>query len=79
MSDKFAPISMEDLSRWVFTELKENNSIFGINRKNFFFPSLEDGFRVKLYQTDLETPFGVAAGPHSQMAQNIISDRKSVV
>ncbi len=31
-----------------------------------------DRFRRRVYGTELETPFGVAAGPHTQMAQNII-------
>lgn len=72
MSDKFAPISMELLTHWIFTEFKTRGSIFGIGKELFFKPSRHDKFRVKVYGTELETPFGVAAGPHTQMAQNII-------
>ncbi len=72
MSDRFQPITMEQLTDWVFTELEEKDSIFGIPRGAFFTPSAEDRFRVPNYDTTLETPFGVAAGPHTQMAQNII-------
>jgi len=72
MSDRFQPISMEQLTAWVFTELEEKDSIFGIPRRAFFEPKETDRFRQPNYGTVLETPFGVAAGPHTQMAQNII-------
>jgi len=72
MSDRFHLISMEQLTDWVFTELEERDSIFGIPRASFFKPSTDDRFRITKYGQLLETPFGVAAGPHSQMAQNII-------
>jgi NADPH-dependent glutamate synthase beta subunit-like oxidoreductase len=72
MSDRFHPITMEQLTDWVFTELEEKDSIFGIPRSSFFVPSETDRFRFEKYGQLLETPFGVAAGPHTQMAQNII-------
>jgi NADPH-dependent glutamate synthase beta subunit-like oxidoreductase len=72
MSDRFQPISMEQLTEWVFTELEQKDSIFGIPRAAFFTPSDSDRFRTTIYGTQLETPIGVAAGPHTQMAQNII-------
>ena len=72
MGDRFRPISMEQLTDWVFDELEQQDSIFGIPRSAFFVPSDADRFRTQAYGTVLETPFGVAAGPHTQMAQNII-------
>ncbi|HZJ48974.1 MAG TPA: putative selenate reductase subunit YgfK, partial [Acidimicrobiia bacterium] len=72
MSDRFHPISMRRLSSWIFTELEENDSIFGVPRSTFFVPRLDDRFRTNKYGYELDTPFGVAAGPHTQMAQNII-------
>jgi NADPH-dependent glutamate synthase beta subunit-like oxidoreductase len=72
MSDRFHPVTMEQLTDWVFTELEEKNSIFGIPRASFFVPATDDRFRIEKYGRLLETPFGVAAGPHTQMAQNII-------
>ena len=72
MSDRFQPISMEQLTHWVFTELAEKDSLFGIPRSAFFVPSPEHRYRIEKYGVELETPFGVAAGPHTQMAQNII-------
>jgi len=72
MSDRFRPISMEQLTEWVFTELEQRQSIFGIPRSAFFVPDSGDRFRIETYGRTLETPFGVAAGPHTQMAQNIV-------
>jgi putative selenate reductase len=72
MSDKFQPITMEQLAAWVFTELETRGSIFGIPHELFFVPKPADEFATSVYGQRLETPFGVAAGPHSQMAQNII-------
>jgi putative selenate reductase len=72
MSDRFQPISMEQLTAWVFTELEEKDAIFGIPRRAFFEPTDNDRFKQLNYGEVLETPFGVAAGPHTQMAQNIV-------
>ena len=73
MSDRFHPISMEQLTDWVFTELREKGSLFNVPRSAFFAPRPEHRFRRREYGVELETPFGVAAGPHTQMAQNIIT------
>ena len=63
---------MEQLTDWAFTELAEKDSIFGVPRRAFFIPDPHHRFRRPNYDTVLETPFGVAAGPHTQMAQNIV-------
>ncbi|MBR6023079.1 MAG: putative selenate reductase subunit YgfK, partial [Kiritimatiellae bacterium] len=73
MSDRFQPLSFSQLARWVFAELEERNSVFGIPRPLFFTPDPAAPYRTALYGQALDTPFGVAAGPHSQMAQNIIA------
>ncbi len=72
MGDRFKPISMEQLTDWVFDELETKDSIFGVPRSAFFVPDPADRFRTEVYGQALDTPFGVAAGPHTQMAQNII-------
>lgn len=72
MSDKFYQISIEKLFNWVNAEEKLG-SIFGIAKENFFVPKTTDSFRMHRYGKLLETPLGVAAGPHTQLAQNIIA------
>ncbi|MDH3606340.1 MAG: FAD-dependent oxidoreductase [Acidimicrobiia bacterium] len=72
MSDRFHLISMEQLTDWMFDELETKDALFGVPRSAWFVPKPEDKFRIEKYGVELETPFGVAAGPHSQMAQNIV-------
>ncbi len=73
MSDRFHPLSMEQLTEWAFTELEQKGSLFNVPRSAFFVPRTDHRFRRREYGVELETPFGVAAGPHTQMAQNIIA------
>ena len=73
MSDRFQPLSIHQVAPWVFGELEKRGSIFGIPKELFFRPAAGDAFRTAMYGQALDTPFGVAAGPHSQMAQNIVA------
>ncbi len=73
MSDRFHPVSMEQLTDWVFTELDERGSLFNVPRSAFFAPHPDQRYRRQLNGVLLETPVGVAAGPHTQMAQNIMT------
>ncbi|MFQ5548663.1 MAG: putative selenate reductase subunit YgfK [Woeseia sp.] len=73
MSDLFQPIAAGQLIAWVFSELDTRDSVFGIPRQDFFVPREDAPFRTTVCGHLLETPFGPAAGPHSQMAQNIVA------
>ena len=73
MSDRFHPISMEQLTQWVFTELERRDSLFNIPRRAFFAPRPDHRYRLLEHGVELDTPFGVAAGPHTQLAQNIVA------
>ena len=73
MSDQFHPIGARQLARWVFEELDSQDRVFGIPRKYFFVPDPGDPYRTQAFGQALDTPFGPAAGPHSQMAQNIVA------
>jgi putative selenate reductase len=72
MSDRFYRISIEKLFKWIIEEEKEGR-VFGIYKELFFKPKKSDTFRIKRYGRTLETPIGVAAGPHTQLAHNIIA------
>jgi putative selenate reductase len=71
-SDKFWPCDIETLLRWVLEEEK-SGQIFGISKDLFFVPREDDPFRMRRYGQILETPLGVAAGPHTQLSQNVVS------
>ena len=73
MSDRFHPLTLEHLTEWTADELAAKNSVFGIPRPLFFTPRDTDSFRTEVYARSLETPLGVAAGPHSQLSQNIVT------
>lgn len=69
MSDKFETIPVERLLK-LFTNSPSLEG-FGIVPELVYEPV--HALRGQFIGQTLETPFGVAAGPHSQMAQNIIS------
>ncbi|MCF7838478.1 MAG: putative selenate reductase subunit YgfK [Candidatus Marinimicrobia bacterium] len=73
MSDRLLPLSTEALVHWVFTELEDRQSIFGIPRAAFFDPAAARPLVGRLFGQPLDTPLGVAAGPHTQMAQNLVA------
>lgn len=72
MIDRFNIFSAEQLLGWILAEV-ETDHIFGIHRGLFFMPTASDPFRLKRYGRLLETPIGVAAGPHTQLTQNLVS------
>ena len=72
MNDRLYPVSIQHLIQWMLAELK-GNQLFGIQRDLFFKPDANDPFRMQRYGQMLETPIGVAAGPHTQLSQNIIA------
>jgi len=73
MSELFQPITADQLAKWVFSELADRDSIFGISRRHFYVPDDDAPIRTRVFGHPLETPFGPAAGPHTQMAQNIVA------
>jgi len=67
----FRPIPLELLARWVFGELDSRNTVLGVPKASFARP--DPRFASRLFGRDLAAPLGVAAGPHSQLAQNIVA------
>ena len=73
MSELFRSIATGQLVAWVFQELDSRDSIFGIPRRHFYVPTAAAPYRTRIFGQPLGTPIGPAAGPHSQMAQNIVA------
>ncbi|MBR0444888.1 MAG: putative selenate reductase subunit YgfK, partial [Clostridia bacterium] len=69
MSDKMTPIPFPALMDWILTERAEHGSVFGVRRPF----QAEKGKQLSIFGEKLDTPFGPAAGPHTQLAQNIIA------
>ncbi|NOU46091.1 MAG: putative selenate reductase subunit YgfK [Bacteroidales bacterium] len=72
MTDHFSSISIRQLYQLIIKELKIMDSIFGIPSTLFYQPFSSIDLRTEIFGKPLYNPIGVAAGPHSQMAQNII-------
>lgn len=67
MSDIMRPIPYKQLLNWVLAEHQKNGSIFGVSKL-----VKREGMRaLPIFDEKIETPFGPAAGPNSQLAQNI--------
>ncbi len=71
-SDRFVCSSLKTLFGWI-DQYEKSGELFGITRDLFFEPQAADLFRMTRYNQTLETPLGVAAGPHTQLSQNIIA------
>ena len=68
MSDRMTPIPFGNLMNWILEE-KKKGTVFGIRK-----PFHADSARTyEIFGRKLETPFGPAAGPHTQLAQNIVA------
>jgi putative selenate reductase len=72
VSDKFTPIPLPRLLALTLNEIS-NNRFLGLPGSLFFIPKATDPFRMQRYGEVLETPVGVAAGPHTQLSVNIIA------
>ncbi len=72
MTDRLHPMPTDDILRWMLAEREDLSQWFGIHEDHLFTPRPDDPFRMHRYNQLLETPIGVAAGPHSQLTQNII-------
>ena len=68
MSEKMYPIPFASLMNWVVTEYAQSGDIFGVHKKYE-----ATGKSLPIFGERIETPFGPAAGPNSQLAQNIIA------
>ena len=69
MSDIMRPIPFGQLMNWVLEEYRKGGSIFGVADP----VKHSDGQALPIFDEKIEAPFGPAAGPHTQLAQNIIA------
>ena len=73
MSHFMRPRSFSDLLRWIEGEYREKGSIFGIHKSLFWRPKKERFFVPDLFGGPLLSPIGPAAGPNTQLTQNIVA------
>ena len=69
MSEKMIPIPFRELMAWITAEYAQEGTVFGVRR-----PYTAGEKALPIFGGGkLETPFGPAAGPNTQLAQNIIA------
>jgi len=73
MSDLMKPQPFETLLDWAVYELEASGSIFGIPRQLFAAVPEDAPYASEMFGERLAAPIGPAAGPHTQMAQNIVA------
>lgn len=71
MGDRMRPIAFDKLIDWVLEENKREKSVFGVPREKIFRKTNDKV--LHFCGGIIENPLGPAAGPHTQLAQNIIS------
>ncbi|MHC1772225.1 MAG: putative selenate reductase subunit YgfK [Flexilinea sp.] len=69
MSDRMTCLPFSQLLDWILDEFNTKKTVFGIHNPYI----AKDRKILNLFGRKLETPIGPAAGPHTQLAQNIIA------
>ena len=69
MSEIMRPMTIDHLMHWIMSEYEQKKSIFGIEK----LVKHENGQALPIFEEKIESPFGPAAGPNSQLAQNIVA------
>ena len=69
MSDIMTCMPFGQLMEWVLQEKSGKDTVFGVHRPY----TVNADHNLTIFERTLETPVGPAAGPHTQLAQNIIA------
>ena len=69
MSDIMKSIPFGQLMEWILAEHKATGQVFGIQKAYVADPART----VEIFGRKLENPVGPAAGPHTQLAQNLVA------
>ena len=70
MSDQMRPIPFGKLMDWALSEYETQGSVFGVSK---IFRHAPGDRKLPIFREKLEAPFGPAAGPHTQLSQNLVA------
>jgi putative selenate reductase len=73
MNDHFSIIPIDRLLKLILSQLDSNGPVLGLSPQLFFQSKDKESIQAERYGQKLETPIGVAAGPHTQLSQNIVA------
>lgn len=69
MSERMNPLPFKALIEWMLCEKEASGAVFGVSSPYV----KKDAGALMLFGEKLEAPFGPAAGPNTQLAENIIA------
>ena len=69
MSERMNPLPFKALIEWILCEKEASGAVFGVSSPYV----KKDAGALMLFGEKLEAPFGPAAGPNTQLAENIIA------
>ena len=69
MSDIMKSIPFGQLTEWILNEYKKTGQVFGIQKAYV----ADQSKTIEILGRKLENPVGPAAGPHTQLAQNLVA------
>lgn len=69
---ELVPFPFERLVTRMFAELEQQRSIFDLPERKFVLSPGARDWSVRFHDEDASTPLGPAAGPQSQLAQNVV-------
>lgn len=69
MGDIMRPMSFGHLMEWVLREYRQEGTVFGERKM----PHFTAGKALPIFNEKVESPFGPAAGPNTQLTQNIVA------
>ncbi|MDO5755589.1 MAG: putative selenate reductase subunit YgfK [Tissierellia bacterium] len=72
MSEFMRPIPFKELMEWTLQEYKDKGKVFGIHKDKFYRSKTGKTFKT-VFGDEIASAVGPAAGPQSQLAQNIIA------
>jgi putative selenate reductase len=73
MNDDLHPLSFPRLIDWIGRERDAQGTLFGIHRDLCHWSLAGKPYAMQRHGRHLEAPVGVAAGPHTQLSQNIVA------
>src|SRR6516225_951567 len=66
------PVPFDILTSRLFRELAQKNAAFDLPIARWFQPASAADLSLSMHGHRISTPFGPAAGPHTQLAQNVV-------
>jgi len=71
LSEIMTPIPFDKLIYWMMEEYKSKQSVFGVKKEKFYKNGSEKRFQI--FGRYIGSPIGAAAGPNTQLAQNLVA------